>query len=284
MTNPLEALTAAEKKELEAWKKLPFLILEPHRKLKYQIVLCFNGVEHGIVVGPLGTGKSFTIEQYIKLLRAGEAEAVIADPEYQPRSIVDMVSSDADGKKTVLSDLYAEVFGVSASDARFHTPRTLVELLAEEFRIRNTRLLCIDEAQKISPDNLDLLRQVPDECNRLDHPLSLVLVGNESLRDNVVEIRQLGQRFSFEIEFPRFSATTVHEHLLGFHPHLARLKSKMPKAEWRRLEADMLRASNGSFRRMFILLSNSNSLALAKGIHINEEVIRAGISKLAPEN
>lgn len=274
-------LTESERAELQNWA-MPVLELDAHRELRYQLSLSREGKEHVLVTGGRGNGKTTAITRLLSEIDREEVQRVIADAEYQPKQTMYMVASKAEGRKTVLLDLERALFGGSTRN-RWVTAHALVENLAEEFQTRSITLLCVDEAQMVSPDNLDLLRQVPDACAQRGHPLGLVLVGSEELRESLLEIQQMGQRFSTEIRFPRLTRSQVTTNLPGFHPHLRRLGETLEPVEWKALEQSVVTAVAGSFRRLGVLLMNINALALEKNLPISPAIIHAAIHKLASE-
>jgi hypothetical protein len=277
-------LTATERKELSTWDP-DFLYLPVHGPLQHQMNLCMDGVENAIVIGPRGPGKSYSVKWFKEEIEALEAEEFIQNPDYIPREVLSYQTSTANGTKTALIDLYAKLFGGGMSKAalRFHTAQSLRDQIVDEILRRRISLICIDEAQMISAGNLDLLRQVTDGAADSSHPLGLLLIGNEGLRESLVEIQQLGQRFSAEIRFPPFTQQTVGPHLPGFHPHIARLKDTMGEKEWRRLESDLFAAVRGAFRRLMVILRNANALALRFDRPIDEPILRSAIEKLSDE-
>jgi hypothetical protein len=271
------------KAELESWSP-DFLQLSIHNELEHQLRLGMQGIEHAVVIGPRGVGKTHSVKWILGELQAEEVERSLADPAYVPREVLYYEASRASGTKTVIIDLHEQIFGGGTRAAiRFHTAASLIDQIVAEVRSRGICLICVDEAQMIEPHNLDLLRQVPDRARALGHPLGLVLVGSEELREKVVAIQQLGQRFSAEIQMPLIDRKTVGPHLTGFHPHLDALKRGLKKSDWSEVEADLFRAARGKFRRLTTVLANANALALRFGRRLDGECLRLAIGKLADE-
>jgi type II secretory pathway predicted ATPase ExeA len=276
-------LTPEERQELENWKPR-YLRLPVHALVEHQIKLAMAGVEDSIVIGPPGVGKTMSLQRAINDLRARESDRLLEAGDYMPAEIIYYLASVAKGLKTALVDLHEELFGTGVRvGAKFRTPQNLRDHVVEEVIRRNVRLICIDEAQFINSANLDLLRQVPDVARQRGHQMSLMLVGNEALRESLVEIGQMGQRFTGEIKFPRISRAGAAKFLPDFHPHVARLKQTTPAGAWKRLEADLLLAINGNMRRLVRILENANHLALSMGEPVTERVLRLAIEKLAEE-
>lgn len=278
-----QTLTPEQAKELREWNA-DFLELPVHRTLEHQMQVCMEGIEQAIVIGAPGVGKTYSVRWFIDEIQAAEVERSLMETGYEPREILYYEASRATGTKTALIDLYEVVFGyVSKAASRIHTARSLVEQIAIEAQRRNLALICVDEAQMIDPANLDLLRQVPDAARGLEHRLGLLLAGTDELRDSLTAIRQLGQRFSAEVRFPRIDRAQIAPLLAELHPHLGPLKERMKPKEWNRLESELFTAVGGNFRRLVTLLRNANALAVRLSSPVDEKVLRLAISKLASE-
>lgn len=278
-----ETLTEEQVKELQAWSA-EFLQLPVHLELQHQMNLCMQGIEQGFVIGARGAGKTYSVRWLINEIQAAEVERSLSEPGYEPREVLYYEASRATGTKTALIDLYEVIFGyVSKAASRFHTARSLVEQIAAEMQRRNIALICVDEAQMIDAANLDLLRQVPDVARGMEHSVGLILVGSEELRDSLARIKQLGQRFSGEVRFPRIDRSQIAPLLPAFHPHLGPLKAKLKAKEWNRLENEFFTAVNGNFRRLVTLLRNANALALRLSSPVDARVLQLAIGKLAEE-
>ena len=277
-------LTPEEMVELRRWRP-PFLEFPVHKVLEHQFGLCIRGIEDAIVIGPRGTGKTKSVVRACQDVRSTEAERVIEESSYMPREVVYYEACKADGAKTALLDLYREIFhGGSPISARSQSPHSLREHIADEAVRRNIRLVCVDEAQLISSENLDMLRQVPDALRARGHMAGLMLVGSEELRDRLRKIKQLGQRFSGEVVFPRADRKTVAPHLTGFHPHLPSLQKSLKAGEWGALEAEIFRAANGSMRRFMRIIENAHELVLRWERRLDAKLVRMAIQKLAAED
>lgn len=196
--------------------------------------------------------------------------------------ILQYQSSKANGSKTALVDLLRALdVEVTGYQIRSWTPTDFVERTLQQLRKRGVHVVCIDEAQKIDPDNLELLRHVYDLGTRKGHPVCLVLVGEHALLDNLRATGQLGQRFMRKVEFPRFKRLTSD--LYPWHPQLARLKDRLAAKEWRAVAQRIIGASNGTFRRLEAILEEANDLALKLDQPFDEELIDMVLSSLAEE-
>lgn len=278
-----EQLTADELAELRDWQNQErFFELPIHAEIEYQLKACMDGIESAILVGPLGVGKSFSVKMLTKRIQQQE----LADnPEEEPGEVILYEASRANGTKTALTDFLEAGLEqpLSAYTKRSQSPKNLIDRIAEELKERDARLVCIDEAQFIDSDNLDLLRQIPDRAHALEHNVRLFLIGTYGLLDKLSPTGQIGQRFSAKIRFPCFTRREVGPHLPSFHPHLPRLRDSLTKSEWAALEQAIFRASNRKFRRLAVVLENANALAIRFNRRIDREIIEFAIDKLAAE-
>jgi type II secretory pathway predicted ATPase ExeA len=269
---------------LPGWKPM-FFSLDVHAQLLYQMRLSMNGVESAVVIGRRGVGKTYSVHHMIESLETEEETNTGGGAGSEPRRILYYESSDSRGTKTGLIDLIEVLSGPLAPGTRRSvTPRALIELIATELKLQGIGLVCIDEAQKIDGHNLDQLRQVPDQCERIGHPMGLVLIGSDELRQSLAKIRQLGQRFSAEIHIPRLQASILAPHLSGFHPHLDPLRKVIGEKRWAVLRDEVIDATGGSFRRLRLLLINANQLSLHFRRAVDEDIVRLAVKKLAPED
>jgi thymidine kinase len=288
-------LTADQRAELLAWSP-PWYSMPVHAEVEYQLQRALDGKENTVIVGTRGVGKSETVRSAIRRVEAKELARVAEVKETEegenrdaqpilpsyPRGILYYEASKTSGSKTSLRDLLRELKRrVTPSEVRTWTPSDFVERTFQQARRKQVHLVCIDEAQFINPENLELLRQVPDLARTQNFRMGIVLVGDHRLRHNVAATGQLGQRYTGLVEFPRFE-TLVGEIEL-WHPHLQVLKKRLNTKEWRLLTRTLALAASGSFRRLTAALENANALAYRLGRPLDDEVLAMAIEKLAPE-
>lgn len=270
-------------KALRDWSPA-FLEMPVHSEIRHAMRLGIAGVESGVVIGSRGVGKTYAIRTLAQIIQDEEIDRSLRDPQYAPRRIVVYEASESRGSKTALIDCFEVLAGpMSTSMRRSRSPRRLIEEIAGEIQAQGIHLICIDEAQMIDASNLDQLRQVIDHCAKDGHPFAYLLAGSEELRDTLVQIQQLGQRFATQISFPPISLNEIAPLLPEFHPHLADLKAQLGSNEWRALERDLFRAVSGKFRRLQTILANANALAIEWHRPIDAEILGFAIGKLAPE-
>jgi hypothetical protein len=268
--------------QLRRWT-WPFLELPVHGQLRYQIDMAMSGKENALVVGPRGAGKSAAMTHLLEQVRTRDVDGALAD--VLPRQVVWYTSGQARGARTALIDL-ADAVGCSLSSRmqRSATPRQVIAHILQIMMEERYHLVCVDEAQLISPDNVELLRLVLDEAAAEDYPLGMILVGDERLPGLVASIGQRGQRFSAEVRVPRIMIPQIEPHLPRFHPHLGLINEQLSRRAWRTLVEELFRAVGGTWRRLRVVLVNANDLALRKQRPIDEEILRLAIEKLASEN
>ena len=286
VTEP-RVLVESEIQWMRDWKELPFLHRDVHAELEHEMRLCMKGVESAIVIGDRGVGKSKAVQFFCDKIEQEECERCMAPGSTDlPRAILRYDTSKATGTKTALLDLWtmAAEETPSAGMQRRSSPQSIIGEIVQALEIKNVALVCIDEAQMISPENLDLLRQVPDAARERGYALGLLLVGSGELRDSLVAIRQLGQRFATELHFQPLSRDEWASHWSGFHPHLEELRAALPAVAWRALTEEVFRVTRGKFRRVQHVLVNANELALVWKRAIDAEILRFAMEKLAPEN
>lgn len=288
-------LTAEQRAELCDWSP-PWYAMPVHAEVEYQLSRGLAGEENTVILGSRGVGKSKTVRSAIRRVEAAELARLAklpleettasssrsaAPPKYA-RRILYYEASDASGSKTALRDLLKQLKRrVTPSEVRNWTPRDFVEQTVWHLQREQTHLVCIDEAQFVNVDNLELVRQVDDLAEANGLPLGIVLVGDHRLRDRVGATGQLGQRYTGLVEFPRFE--TLMDQIELWHPHLQALKQQQKPREWRELTHKLTLAANGSFRRLVAVLENANALALRLGRPVDSEVLSMAIDKLAPE-
>lgn len=263
-----------------------FFRLPVHSSIEWEMTVCMDGIESGAVIGPPGVGKSYSVQRLKEKIEAQETARALDPEESAPaREIMYYETSQAVGRMTALTDLYAKLTAepLPSRGRQAASPQFVISQIAAKLRSERIHLVCIDEAQQINAKNLNLLRQIPDAAAKIGHPMGLLFIGQEELRDSLVRTRQLGQRIATEIHYPLVDRRTLAPHLPGFHPDLAALRDSMTKKAWGKLEEAIFTAAGGKFRRLHTILLNADALARRVGRPIDEDTVEAAIKKLAPE-
>jgi type II secretory pathway predicted ATPase ExeA len=272
---------------MRTWRGLEFLPLEIHDELEHQMRVCMNGEENAIVIGEGGLGKSRSAQLLCEKIEQEEVALGFAPgSDQKPRRILRYEASRAHGTKTALLDLWTRAAdgAPSAGMQKRSSAHLIIQEIVHLLEMRNIALVVIDEAQLIAPDNLDLLRQVPDAAKAKGYNLGLILIGNPNLRASLVSIKHMGQRFSAELVFQPLTSAQWTQHARTFHPHLAELEAAIPAAEWQALLGEIWRSTTGKFRRIERVLINANVLAISWKRPIDPEILRFALDKLAAEH
>lgn len=280
-------LAADEIAWMRTWRELDFLPLEIHDELEHQVRVCMSGNENAIVVGEGGLGKSRSVQLICDRIEQEEMDlGMTPGSGHKPRRILRYEASRAQGTKTALLDLWTQAAegAPSAGMQKRSSPHLIIQEIVQALEMRNVALIVIDEAQMIAPDNLDLLRQVPDAARAKGYSLGMLLIGSPALRSALAGLRHLGQRFSAELTFQPLSNEQWTQHASSFHPHLAELESALPGPEWKALMGEIWRSTGGKLRRIEKVMINANTLALSWKRPIDPEILRFALDKLAAEN
>lgn len=263
-----------------------FFRLPVHSRIEWEMKVCMDGIESGVVIGPSGVGKSYSVKRLKERIERAEiARAFEPGNDTPVREIFYYETSKAVGKMTALTDLYGRLTPepVPSRGRQAASPEFMIALIAQKLKGDRIHLVCIDEAQEISADNLKLLRQIPDAAAAIGHPMGILYIGLHELRDKLVAAGQLGQRVATEIQFPVVDRATLSPHFHSFHPALSALRDAMSKKAWSDLEASVFAAAAGKFRRLHTLIRNAEALSRELGRPMDEKILAAAIHKLAPE-
>lgn len=247
---------------MKEWKGPPFVPLPWHRELDFRLGTVVRGVTCIAVMGEKGVGKTFGVGARLDALRQGLFEQAtdsfrMADP------IVCHVASDPHGSKGALVDLVHQLSGQDTW-LHHHTPLEVVGQAVDLIKETGIRLICIDEAQRITPQHLDLLRQVYDAARQRGLQMGMVFVGTGELKRTMIETGELGQRIAFTVDVAPLTRTETEQVLPKLHPLIPRIEKESGKDEWQSLVDHVHEKANGIVRRMTSIVSAAHSLALAR--------------------
>lgn len=253
--------------------------------VQHKLHLALIGIESTVVIGPPGAGKTSAVTAAVNAHNAREFERLEQDDDAGPRVRVEWVrASNADGKKTGLIDVYACVVGRASTRMRqAFTTAELIEVLAQECQQRNIRALVIDEAQKVSPQNLDQIRQITDAAKAEGHPFGVMLIGTPELRRLVAQTGQLGQRYTGLVDIQPLPKHEMLETVPKLHPDLPRLRAELGEPAWRLFAEDFVRVSNGSLRRAGAIIANAHMLDAKKRRALMLDSLQICLDNIAPE-
>lgn len=152
--------------------------------------LCFaaaNGEGFIKITGEVGTGKTLLCRKFLGCLNANWLAAYIPNPNIAPQTLL----------RAVADELGCD----AAADSDEHTlMRTINTRLLDLARDGKRPILCIDEAQAMPVETLEMVRLLTNLETEKRKLLQVVLFGQPELDAKLArpEIRQLRQRITFE--------------------------------------------------------------------------------------
>lgn len=191
-------------------------------------------------------------------------EARVRETREREQFLTHMVKADWDWRR-------------KASFYDYQTKPTIYELGHEYNRLRQeikdpTRLIIIDEADRLKDSTLDQLRYIFDQGG-----IGLVLIGMPGLEKRIARHPQLYSRVGFVHEFQALSQTEIRELL----PKLWPAEVDIPAGGFADDEAiaSTIRASRGNFRTLNRLLTQMGRTLEINGL----ETVTAEVVKTARE-
>ena len=157
----------------------------------------------GVIHGPAGTGKTFTVEANLERLRdAGEHRVVTCSLAFPSKPTM----------LRVAAELVTALTGSPAptSRSRFHLINQLVGLLAG-----TPRLVVIDEAQRLNSECIELLRHLHDHS---DTRFALLYVGGDGCWEVLSREPMLRSRVFRRLPFKPLTRDKVPALMRGYHP------------------------------------------------------------------
>lgn len=274
---------ATDKSSKPEWS-MPWITLPIHELVLHHVYQVAAGLQNLVITGPKGVGKSQTVVWALQ--KFGEEEKKrpeVETGEVHPRSWVRYASGTADGRKTALRDLLAELGNqVSSAQSKHLTVRDFTRSAIDELKgpagERNARIVCIDEADRIDASNLEDLRQVIDEGEAREYPIGMILIGTGEVAERLRENRELGQRFSLKVAFEPFKAAHLKALLPDLHPDLAALSQE---TGWNEIADQMLRVANGRMRRLERFIHLADGFARRKKTAMDANAIKFAEQTLA---
>jgi type II secretory pathway predicted ATPase ExeA len=164
------------------------------------------------VYGPPGCGKTFAVD--------GACETL-------PLAVSHFVLPNYPSPKEIAVTLLRRLTGDYYSGPRYRLDEHLIEALTQ-----TSRLLVVDEAQRLSLPSVEYLRFLWDEAVlRRSHgageAFGLVLVGGHRCYQTLTRYRALSSRVASWAEITPIPASEVVEVIRGFHPLLAEAEEEL---------------------------------------------------------
>ena len=162
-----------------------FLFLSPsHKQALGSIVYGVKNRKGFVVItGEVGVGKTTILRSYLE----GVAK--------EKTKVIYIFNSDV-SFKNLLKTIYKELGLEARTGDVVEMLNDLYEVLMEEYRLGNTVLLIVDEAQNMPVETLENLRMLSNLETSKDKLLQIVLIGQYEFDEilNLYELRQLKQR------------------------------------------------------------------------------------------
>ncbi len=195
--NPFEIVTDprlfyASREHREAMARLAYLVDQ-------------QSMYFGMLTGEIGSGKSITRKVFT------------AKIDWQQHYVVELENSGFTFEELmtqvlVKSGQNRRDIGTNGGAARLFG---LLTSLATELRRQQGRQLVIvlDEAQDLDPDALRQLKRLSNLNGEIDGRITVVLIGQPELRQNVAELPPLDQRISLRFHLPNLAADEASAYL-----------------------------------------------------------------------
>lgn len=177
-----------------------------HQEALNTLLVAMQGGEGFIkVTAEVGTGKTLLCRRFLACLGDNHAVAYIPNPALPPDILLQAVAEEI-GLDTDASATEEERFKL----VKFINARLLQ--LAQEGK---TLVLCIDEAQTIPIDSLEMLRLLSNLETEKRKLIHIVLFGQPELDEKLSDpsVRQLRQRIAFHYNMPGLRRDEVEHYL-----------------------------------------------------------------------
>ncbi len=215
------------------------------------LVAVANGEGFIKITGEVGTGKTLLCRKFLAALDDNWVSAYIPNPNFDPR--------------TLLLALAEELGFSTASGVDQHRLMKTLNLSLLDFARNKKRVvLCLDEAQAMPLETLEMLRLITNLETEKRKLVQVILFGQPELDEKLHQesIRQLRQRITFEHRMGCLSRQET-EHYLSHRLSVAGYAGDrvFTPAAVRKIH----RASGGVPRLINILANKSMMLAYGKG-------------------
>jgi MSHA biogenesis protein MshM len=236
-----------------------------HQEALNTLLVAMQGGEGFIkVTAEVGTGKTLLCRRFLSCLGDNHAVAYIPNPALPPDILLQAVAEEI-GLDTDASATEEERFKL----VKFINARLLQ--LAQEGK---TLVLCIDEAQTIPLDSLEMLRLLSNLETEKRKLIHIVLFGQPELDEKLSDpsVRQLRQRIAFHYRMPGLRRDEV-EHYLA---HRLRVAGYRGNPVFSAGVAKKIHAAARGTPRLINILAHKSMLsafgegkALVGGAHVN---------------
>lgn len=267
----------------------PFIMLDTHQTLALLLESTWELGMSTVVLGPLGIGKTYSVKAQLNQLAAQRNASVAAGTTPRQRSVfVDQTPESSE--KALLVGLYAELSGSSSglNAVKAQSVKQLTQRVVEHLAQQHVRVIAFDEAQGLSPAQLNTLIHLPDHMEA-GHSLGLVLLGPPELRHKVRATGQTGQRGTFEHDMLPLQRADLDKVLPMLSPSLRVLQQRKQWTApdktgqtWKLLCDDIYGRCDGTWRPVNNVVRLTESLVV-KG-STPEEAIYTALTMLVSAN
>lgn len=223
-----------------------------HQEALNTLLLAVEGGEGFIkITGEIGTGKTLLCRRFLRTLGDAFVTCYLPNPHLTPRSLM-----------LAMAEELGDAVLASAIPDRLHTilNERLLALADQGKRV----VVCLDEAQALSRENLEALRLLSNLETEKRKLMQVVLFGQPELDETLArpELRQLRQRIAFAY---RLQGLTADE-LRLYVEHRLRVAGRVGPPLFSGRAIDRLhRASQGTPRLINILAHKSLLTAFGEG-------------------
>ncbi|EKD44907.1 MAG: hypothetical protein ACD_70C00176G0002 [uncultured bacterium] len=165
------------------------------------------------ITGEIGTGKTTLCRTLINRLDNNIKTALILNPKFSETQLLQMIVHD---------------LGIEGNfRGKFALVTALNQFLFSESEIGHNVAIIIDEAQNLTPKQLESIRLLSNLETEKDKLLQIVLVGQPELKKKLLlpELRQLNQRIIVRYHIQPLNRDEVAQYIL----HRLKLASKSPE-------------------------------------------------------
>lgn len=284
---PLEKQKAAEALKhdpmtvMREWVAPPFLTRNWMDETEVFLPGVMAGTHNLLVVGEQGVGKTEFLRRLDKELNQGKGRDLRSVSTAQPCFYMSAAPSRA--RRTAMDNLLEQLRGgapLKTTEKGELSISPLTNRILDELAARGKRLVIIDEANLLTPEDVDVLRLVHDRSKERSHPVGLLLSGTPMLSQIVEESGHQGQRFPHAIHVGPLKKREVRQCIAGFHPVLPEIARDLEEEKWRELIDHCWEVTRGNLRRMSVLVTTAHDLALKMGRPMTAEHLRAAADTL----
>ena len=244
-----------------------FLFLSPSHKQALGSIIYGVKNRKGFVVitGEVGVGKTTILRSYL----------IKVD---KPKVRIIYIFNANLSFKSLLNTIYKELGIRAKTDDTVEMLNDLYLILMEEYRLGNTVLLIIDEAQNMPMKTLENLRMLSNLETSKDKLLQIVLIGQYELEKILdrYELRQLRQRIAIRSTIIPF---TKEESLAYIKHRLAKVAVNQSKVFTRGALKRIVKGAKGIPRNLNILCDNALITGFGYKIKpVNSKVVKEVIA------